>query len=195
MLRVGRTVSALNQLLAEKQFILMGPGRWGSRGDIKLGVSVTYADINNTRLLVEIARPVGDFVRSIPQIVMISLSCSYAVAMLVTPTLAAIFFRPLPARAQREGALRRMFYFLLRRGLRHKAAAIAIAAAWRRSVATPWTVSSPIDSQSDTTNPSKPHSSRKIAVRSVSFSPHQSPLTELYALITEATPASATRCG
>ena len=29
----------------------MGPGRWGSRGDIKLGVSVTYADINNTAML------------------------------------------------------------------------------------------------------------------------------------------------
>ena len=29
----------------------MGPGRWGSRGDIKLGVSVTYSDINNTAVL------------------------------------------------------------------------------------------------------------------------------------------------
>jgi predicted nucleotidyltransferase len=34
----------------------MGPGRWGSRGDIRLGVSVTYADINNTAVLIEIAR-------------------------------------------------------------------------------------------------------------------------------------------
>jgi hypothetical protein len=32
----------------------MGPGRWGSRGDIKLGVPVTYADISNTSLLIEI---------------------------------------------------------------------------------------------------------------------------------------------
>ncbi len=32
----------------------MGPGRWGSN-DINLGVRVTYADINNTTLLVEIA--------------------------------------------------------------------------------------------------------------------------------------------
>jgi len=71
--------------------------------------------------------PVGDFVKSVPQIVMISLSCSYLVAMLVTPTLAAIFFRPLAARAQRESGLRRLFYFLLRRGLRHKAATIGIA--------------------------------------------------------------------
>ena len=34
----------------------MGPGRWGSRGDIKLGVSVTYSEINNTSMLIEIAR-------------------------------------------------------------------------------------------------------------------------------------------
>ena len=40
----------------------MGPGRWGSRGDIKLGVSVTYSDINNTAMLIEIARKKGNYV-------------------------------------------------------------------------------------------------------------------------------------
>jgi predicted nucleotidyltransferase len=40
----------------------MGPGRWGSRGDIKLGVPVSYGDINNTALLVEIARKKGNYV-------------------------------------------------------------------------------------------------------------------------------------
>jgi len=40
----------------------MGPGRWGSRGDIKLGVSVTYSDINNTAVLIEIARKTGNYV-------------------------------------------------------------------------------------------------------------------------------------
>jgi len=53
---VGRVVSKLNINLPKRQFILMGPGRWGSRGDIKLGVSVTYSDINNTAVLIEIAR-------------------------------------------------------------------------------------------------------------------------------------------
>ncbi len=53
---VGRAVSRLNKLLPRRQFILMGPGRWGSRGDIRLGVSVTYADISNTSVLVEMAR-------------------------------------------------------------------------------------------------------------------------------------------
>jgi predicted nucleotidyltransferase len=62
MLAVGRAVSKLNKLLPKRQFILMGPGRWGSRGDIKLGVSVTYSDINNTAVLVEIARKSGNYV-------------------------------------------------------------------------------------------------------------------------------------
>ena len=61
MLRVGRTVSSLNQLLPERQFILMGPGRWGSRGDIRLGVPVTYSDISHTAMLVEIARQRGSY--------------------------------------------------------------------------------------------------------------------------------------
>jgi predicted nucleotidyltransferase len=62
MLAVGRAISKLNKLLPKRQFILLGPGRWGSRGDIKLGVSVTYSDINNTAMLVEIARKSGNYV-------------------------------------------------------------------------------------------------------------------------------------
>jgi hypothetical protein len=61
MLRVGRAISALNQILPERRFILMGPGRWGSRGDIRLGVSVTYSDISHTAMLVEIARQRGSY--------------------------------------------------------------------------------------------------------------------------------------
>lgn len=56
---VGRAVSRLNAVLPRRQFILMGPGRWGSRGDIKLGVTVTYSDINNAAMLIEIARARG----------------------------------------------------------------------------------------------------------------------------------------
>jgi pyruvate,water dikinase len=56
MINVGKAVGRLNQLLPRRQFILMGPGRWGSRGDIKLGVNVSYSDINNTNMLIEIAR-------------------------------------------------------------------------------------------------------------------------------------------
>lgn len=59
---VGRAVGLLNTRLPRRRFILMGPGRWGSRGDIKLGVRVTYADIHNTSLLIEIARRKGNYV-------------------------------------------------------------------------------------------------------------------------------------
>lgn len=51
---IARVVNLLNKNLAEKSYALMGPGRWGSN-DINLGVRVTYADINKTKLLVEIA--------------------------------------------------------------------------------------------------------------------------------------------
>jgi pyruvate,water dikinase len=59
---VGRAVSRLNAVLPKRQFILIGPGRWGSRGDIKLGVNVTYSDISNTAMLAEIARKRGNYV-------------------------------------------------------------------------------------------------------------------------------------
>ncbi len=59
---VGKAVGRLNKLLPKRKFILMGPGRWGSRGDVRLGVSITYSDINNTALLVEIAHRTGNYV-------------------------------------------------------------------------------------------------------------------------------------
>jgi len=59
---VGRAISRLNKLLPKRQFILIGPGRWGSRGDIKLGVPVTYSDINNAAMLIEVARQRGNYI-------------------------------------------------------------------------------------------------------------------------------------
>lgn len=53
---IGKIVGLLNSTLPRHQFVLMGPGRWGSRGDIKLGVRVGYSDICNTAALIEIAR-------------------------------------------------------------------------------------------------------------------------------------------
>jgi hypothetical protein len=58
---VGQVVGRLNSLLPRRRFVLIGPGRWGSRGDIKLGVSVTYSDINNAALLVEVAARRGNY--------------------------------------------------------------------------------------------------------------------------------------
>lgn len=62
LLNVGKAVGRLNELLPKRQFILMGPGRWGSRGDIKLGVSITYSEINKTAMLIEIAKKKKDYV-------------------------------------------------------------------------------------------------------------------------------------
>lgn len=62
LLSVARVVGKLNQLLPKRQFILVGPGRWGSRGDIRLGVSTTYSDISNTAALLEVARQKGGYV-------------------------------------------------------------------------------------------------------------------------------------
>ncbi|MGE5246512.1 MAG: PEP/pyruvate-binding domain-containing protein [Betaproteobacteria bacterium] len=59
---VGQAVGRLNQLLPKRRFVLIGPGRWGSRGDIKLGVAVTYSDINNTAMLLEVAERRGSYV-------------------------------------------------------------------------------------------------------------------------------------
>jgi predicted nucleotidyltransferase len=59
---VGHAVGRLNEMLPKRQFALMGPGRWGSRGDIKLGVPITYSEINNSALLIEIARKKGGYV-------------------------------------------------------------------------------------------------------------------------------------
>lgn len=60
LVAVGRVIGLLNGILPKRQFVLMGPGRWGSRGDPRLGVGVTYSDINNTAMLIEIARRQDD---------------------------------------------------------------------------------------------------------------------------------------
>jgi hypothetical protein len=51
---LGRAIGRLNKILGDTRFIMMGPGRWGS-SNIELGVRVSYADIYNTRALVEMA--------------------------------------------------------------------------------------------------------------------------------------------
>jgi hypothetical protein len=51
---VARIIGQLNKSLEGRSYILVGPGRWGS-SDAMQGVPVTYADIFNTRALVEVA--------------------------------------------------------------------------------------------------------------------------------------------
>lgn len=54
---MGRLVGELNRHpdIIRQGLMMMGPGRWGS-SNVTLGVNTTYADINNTSVLVEIAR-------------------------------------------------------------------------------------------------------------------------------------------
>ncbi len=61
LVEIGRAVGRLNALLPKRRFILMGPGRWGSRGDIKQGVPVSYSDICNASVLIEIAMKRGSY--------------------------------------------------------------------------------------------------------------------------------------
>jgi hypothetical protein len=51
---LARAIGRLNKRLENERFILMGPGRWGSV-NIDLGVHVTYGDIFNTKVLIEMA--------------------------------------------------------------------------------------------------------------------------------------------
>ena len=53
---LGRVMGKLNEYLRDKgeKVMAMGPGRWGSC-NIDLGINVSYADIDNTSVLVEIA--------------------------------------------------------------------------------------------------------------------------------------------
>jgi hypothetical protein len=54
--KVSQVVSHLNATLVDQTFICVGPGRWGTRNP-DLGVYIGYADIYNTRSLVELAGP------------------------------------------------------------------------------------------------------------------------------------------
>jgi hypothetical protein len=62
MAAVADVVGRLNSALPKRSFILIGPGRWGSRGDLALGVGVTYSAISNTQMLIEVARRKGNYV-------------------------------------------------------------------------------------------------------------------------------------
>ena len=50
---LGRAIGRLNERLADKTFICVGPGRWGTTNP-DLGVPIGYSDIYNTRSLIEL---------------------------------------------------------------------------------------------------------------------------------------------
>jgi hypothetical protein len=60
---VGRVIGLLNAKLQGKTFICIGPGRWGTSNP-DLGVPIGYADIYNTRSLIELS---GEGVGTAPE--------------------------------------------------------------------------------------------------------------------------------
>ena len=52
--KLGNAIGKLNAALAGDVFICIGPGRWGTTNP-DLGIKISYADIYNTRALVELA--------------------------------------------------------------------------------------------------------------------------------------------
>jgi hypothetical protein len=53
-IELARLIGRLNEQLADKAFILIGPGRWGSDNS-DLGIPVRYGDIYRARALIELA--------------------------------------------------------------------------------------------------------------------------------------------
>jgi hypothetical protein len=60
---IGRAVGKLNTLLKDQVFICVGPGRWGSSNP-DLGVHIGYADIYNSRALIELT---GEGIGIVPE--------------------------------------------------------------------------------------------------------------------------------
>jgi len=57
---VARCIGQLNKALEGHTFMMLGPGRWGS-SDAMQGVPVTYADIFNSKVLIELASKKGGY--------------------------------------------------------------------------------------------------------------------------------------
>jgi hypothetical protein len=61
--QTGRAIGRINGIMeaAGERYILIGPGRWGSN-NIDLGVNVSYADIDGSAVIVEVAKSIDGYV-------------------------------------------------------------------------------------------------------------------------------------
>ncbi|MBN2466533.1 MAG: phosphoenolpyruvate synthase [Deltaproteobacteria bacterium] len=61
--QIGRSIGKVNGTIeaADARYILIGPGRWGSN-NIDLGVNVSYADIDASAVIVEVAKSTEGYV-------------------------------------------------------------------------------------------------------------------------------------
>jgi len=61
--QIARAIGRINALIeaANERYVLIGPGRWGSN-NVDLGVKVSYADIDASAVIVEVAKSSGGYV-------------------------------------------------------------------------------------------------------------------------------------
>ncbi|AZV55418.1 efflux RND transporter permease subunit [Clostridium sp. AWRP] len=78
--------------------------------------------------LLSISGVVGKFLKSLPQVVIICVICSYLCALFVTPAMSSLFFRK-SKESKRRNPIRMMFENLLKYGLKHKKTIIGSALA------------------------------------------------------------------
>jgi len=69
--------------------------------------------------LLKIPGGVGEFLRTLPQVVMICITCSYISALFITPAMSSLFFKK-SKNVDKESKIRKMFHKLLSYGLKHK---------------------------------------------------------------------------
>lgn len=75
--------------------------------------------------LITLPSMAGEYIKSLPQIIIISLFASYLTALLVTPTMAYMFFEKSKKRAKNHFA-RKIFHDMLRKGMSRKKTAFGI---------------------------------------------------------------------
>ncbi|MBC2580210.1 efflux RND transporter permease subunit [Clostridium sp. DJ247] len=76
--------------------------------------------------LLTIPGAVGEFLKTLPQVVMICVTCSYLSALIVTPAMSSLAFRKSKS-TSKESKIRKMFHKLLDYGLKHKKTVVMAA--------------------------------------------------------------------
>jgi multidrug efflux pump subunit AcrB len=74
--------------------------------------------------LLNIPGAVGEFIRTLPQVVMICITCSYISALFITPAMSSLFFKKSKV-AVKENKVQKFFHKLLTYGLQHKMKVVA----------------------------------------------------------------------
>jgi Cation/multidrug efflux pump len=69
--------------------------------------------------LLKIPGAVGEFMRTLPQVVMICITCSYISALFITPAMSSLFFKKSKI-VNKDSKIKRMFHKLLSYGLKNK---------------------------------------------------------------------------